>query len=138
MATDANKRVHEVALVVDPAFGDKLVDLADRLHVWVIDTPANRTAAELARKGSREHSLERGITTFRADAARPPEEIVVASFSDIELHHGEYSHDPPWSVLEVYGTAVTEAISAALEKFGFAVAEAHEDGFRAVRVGVAG
>ena len=35
-----------VAIVVDPAFGDRLAALAARCHVWAVDTPANRAATE--------------------------------------------------------------------------------------------
>ncbi len=107
MATDTNIEGAEVALVADPAFSDKLVDLADRLHVRVIDTPANHTAAELARKGfvADAAPCERGITDVPCGRRSTPEETVVAVSATIRNSPRGNSHDPPWSVLaSVYGT----------------------------------
>ena len=46
---------------------------------------------------------KRGVTTFKFNAADTPEQICLAVLDDVDLHHGESSHYPPWSVLEVVG-----------------------------------
>jgi hypothetical protein len=116
-----NKGPHSVALVVDRQFGERLVALSERLHVWVINSPANRSVAErIWRDLGGAHSLERGVTTFDASAQACPSEVAADQLSSIDLHHGEYSHSPPWSLLEVYGTEPTPTLTAALRDFGLA------------------
>src|SRR5439155_16767933 len=86
---------HGVAIVVDPTFGDKLVGLAARLHVWITDTAENKAAAHVVRRESGGvHSLERGVTTFSVGPTDRPDEIVASVLETIDLHHGEYSHSP--------------------------------------------
>jgi len=38
--------VSTVAIVVDPQFGERLIELLDRMPVWIADTEANRVAAD--------------------------------------------------------------------------------------------
>jgi hypothetical protein len=109
---------HRVAIVVDPEFADRLAALSSRLHVWVCDTPANRAAAQSIWGDDPIYDLESGVTTFEfaPDASRP--EVVEAVLGDVDLHHGEFSHDPPWSVIEVVGCSSTDSLSAAFAAFG--------------------
>ena len=37
---------------------------------------------------------------------------------NVDLHHGEYSHTPAWSVLEVYGVDPSIMIKSMLEEYG--------------------
>jgi hypothetical protein len=128
------KTPHEVAVVVDPAYGDKLLELAARLHVWIIDTPANKAAAQvLWSQDGHVHSLDNGVTTFSAFRVDRPDEIVASMLETIDLHHGEYSHSPPWSVLEVYGASPSPSLAAALADYGFTDILPILGGFRASR-----
>ena len=133
-AMTSNDAVHAVALVVDPKFGDRLAVLAARLHVWIIDTPENHlAAAAIWSENKNHHSLERGTTTFRADPTSPPDESVASILETVDLHNGEYSHTPPWSVLEVFGANPTPQLVDALAGFGFLNIASTHDGFRAWR-----
>ena len=128
---------HVVAVVVDPAFGDRLSALAARLHVWIIDTPENKAATEaLWREGGHAPSIEHGATTFSARQTDPPDEVVASILGDIDLHHGEYSHVPPWSGLEVFGTNPTPCLVAALAARGFSKVVLTPDGFESWRESV--
>ena len=128
---------HVVAVVVDPAFGDKLSALAARLHVWIIDTPENKAAAEaLFREGGRASSIEYGTTTFSARQTDPPDEVVASMLGTIDRHHGEYSHVPPLSGLEVFGTDPTPRLVAALAERGFTRVVPTPDGFESWRKSV--
>lgn len=129
------KTPHGVAVVVDPAYGDKLLDLAARLHVWIIDTPVNKAAAQvLWGQDGRVHSLDNGVTTFSAFRVDRPEETVASILETIDLHHGEYSHSPPWSVLEVYGASPSPFLAAALADYGFTdIISPTSGGFKASR-----
>jgi hypothetical protein len=115
-----------VAIVVDPEFGFRLAELAVRMPVWVIDTPANRSATERIWAAATRPTAEGGVTIFRADLSEPPDERVVAILSDVELHHGEYSHDPPLNALEIHGVALTRTLRAALAEMGFSSTESGE------------
>jgi hypothetical protein len=129
---------HGVAVVVEPEFGDKLLALGERIHVWVIGTPVNRASAEALWRNHRGGpSLDRGATTFAADPADPRDEVIASMLDTIDLHHGPYSHTPPWSVLEVYGTSPTPSLVAALAEFGFTDIAPTTEGFRASRTGKA-
>jgi hypothetical protein len=63
-------------------------------------------------------SLEAGLTLFNADSG--PENSLLSVLNMVELHHGEYSHTAPLSVIEVLGTEPTGAIQEALATLGFA------------------
>lgn len=124
--------IHSVALVVDRAFGDRLSALARRLHVWVVDSPLNRPARDRVWSESPEYVLESGATIF-ADDGNAPDLLAARILGDVELHHGQYSHSPPLSRIELYGTRLTPALQDALHDLGFASFEDTADGFIAVR-----
>ncbi len=111
---------HHVAVVVDRAFGERLLPLAQRLHVWVCNTPANREAVEKAVAALPPGAVwnEAGATTFRVSENDSPEGMVLDQLSTIDLHHGESSHDPAWSQIEVYGVRLNDALRAAWQEYG--------------------
>jgi hypothetical protein len=128
---------HVVAVVVDPAFAHRLSALAARLHVWIIDTPVYKAAAEaLWRESGRAPSVKQGATTFSARRTDPPDEVVASMLGTIDLHHGEYGHVPPWSGLEVFGTNATPRLVAALAERGFSRIVPTPDGFKSWRESV--
>ncbi len=108
---------HAVAIVVDRNFGEALEPLARRIHVWLCASVSNRAAADLYRLTDPDHSLERGVTTFGVENEETAEEMLIKVLADVNLHHGEYSHSPPWDTLEVYGTPATPPIRKALEAY---------------------
>lgn len=120
---------HVVALVVDPAFGERVVPLSERVHVWLVDSEPNRAAAErlwargIAPAG---HPLESGITLFQGEG-RTPSDVAIAILDMLTEHHNEWSHDPPMTVLEIHGAAITPALREALEDFGFPAIRKHAD-----------
>jgi hypothetical protein len=124
------EKPHAVALVLDPEFGERLVDLSRRIHVWVVDTTTNRrVAARVWREAAGVHSFESGITTFKERAGASAAEIVRGQLPAIDLHHGAQSHSPPWSVLEVYGAPPSAALRAILREYGFTDVRATPHGF---------
>jgi hypothetical protein len=119
---------------MDPEFGDRLIALSRRLHVWIVATPANQAVAErIWRADGGGSSLERGVTTFPSDPGVPRDELASRYLDTIEDHHGPYSHTPPWTVLEVFGAPPTAELSAALGDLGFSRVEPTSDGFVATR-----
>lgn len=93
----------------------------------------NRTAAEdlWERFPTRNH-LD-GVTTFKAAESDPPENVLLGNLDTIDLHHGSYSADPPYTVLMVVGASLTERLKTALTDLGFDSFHLTSDGFRAIR-----
>jgi hypothetical protein len=72
------------------------------------------------------------VTTFKSEASSP-ENALLDELDTVDLHHGSYSADPPYTVLEVIGASVTESVRAELGKYGFNEFCSTATGFRAVR-----
>ncbi|VWC77128.1 hypothetical protein BCO18442_00976 [Burkholderia contaminans] len=51
----------------------------------------------------------------------------------VDEHHNGYSHDPGYTVLEVYGIAFTERLRPAFTELGFSSFEQTAYGFRAIK-----
>ena len=75
--------------------------------------------------------LDSGVTTFKVDSTRSPEEWCAAIVGTVDEHHGDFSHDPPVSELEIYGTRPTASLQTAFVAYGFEEFEPTNDGFRA-------
>lgn len=125
---------YRVAIVVEPDFSE-LAALAGRLHVWACASTANRQAAESMKEAHPTHSLESGVTTFKFNANDSPEQTLLKIVEVVDLHHGEYSHDPRWNVLEVFGATPTEEVVALLRTYGVRRVERTTQGFAAFRIG---
>jgi hypothetical protein len=125
---------YRIAVVLDPDYGDRLIALSEQMPVWIVDTPTNRTAVEvLWTKSNEKHSAELGVTAFKVPTASLPEDDFLEILKDVDLHYGEYSHDPPYTVLEVMGVQISNRVREALRQLGFYKFEAIPDGFIACR-----
>jgi len=82
-----------VAIVAHPDF-EPLSPLAERVHVWLAGTSANRARAEAYWRTNPQKSLEQGVTTFEVRSSDSPEEIVLGALGAVDLHHGQQSHAP--------------------------------------------
>ncbi len=120
-----------VAIVVDPAFGERLHALIGRMPVWVADTPPNRAAAEAHWRTRADTSDTEGLTTFLVDPDQAPEDWCAGALDAVILHHGEHSHDPPVTVLEVVGARPVQRLVAVLVQYGFAEVRQTREGFQA-------
>ncbi len=67
-----------VAIVAHPDF-EPLSPLAERVHVWLAGTSANRARAEAYWRTNPQKSLEQGVTTFEVRSSDSPEEIVLGA-----------------------------------------------------------
>jgi hypothetical protein len=122
---------HRVAVVVDPDYGEAVRLLSRDRHVWIVRSSRNDEVVDSLRAGSNEHSLESGISTFAASGT--PEESLLSILGTVEEHHGEQSHDPPLSVIEVIGISATDGIRGQLLADGFGQIEPDGEGFTAYR-----
>lgn len=107
-----------VAIVFEPDYADRLERLAFHTPVWIVDTPANRAAAEIAWQTAIEwpHIT---VTLFRTD------EEWDALLRQIDIL--ERAVD----VLEVTGSPLTEQTRTSLTERGFERFEETPAGFRA-------
>jgi uncharacterized lipoprotein YbaY len=128
---------HTVALVLDGAFGQRLVELAARVHVWAVESPLNREVAERIRAASPGASLNHGVTLFRASPDDAPAAMIADQMDVIVEHHGPFSHDPPLDAVEVYGAVPNATVLALLGEYGWGAISVTEAGFiaRQPRVG---
>jgi hypothetical protein len=124
---------HRVFVVVDRDYGQRLSELAEAGPVWIVDTPANRTVAQQIWAANPNRSHLEGVTTFKAPENTSSEDLLIAELNAIDLHHGTYSANPPYTVLEVIGTAIIARLRAELREFGFNDVQERPQGFRAVR-----
>lgn len=127
------ENAYKVIVVLDREYGEQLPELPDSVPVWVVDTPPNRAVAERLWAERRDESHLTGITTFKVQSGCSPDDILVGELGTIDLHHGEYSSQPPYSILEVIGTSLNDTIKAALAEFGFNEFQSCGTGFRATR-----
>jgi hypothetical protein len=113
-----NENKHRVTVVVDPEFGTRLRDLLTEEAVWVVDSSTNAPVIH-AIWHEQKTTTSTEVTSFKFDTDASPEDWLIYELSTIELHHGEYSHDPPWSVLNVVGVPWSDRIAGELAELGF-------------------
>lgn len=116
-----------VAVVFEPDFTERLEKLAFHTPVWLVDTPANRAAAEQAWRAAVEwpHIT---VTLFRAPARAPGRDDWRLLLEQIErLERG-------YETMEVIGTPLSLVARAVLTGAGFTVFDERTDGFRARKV----
>lgn len=126
------ERINQVLLVLDRDYDGELASVPANTHVWLVDSPANRQVAANYRALQGGSGVETA-TTFKALDDDPASETCLKVLGDIDLHHGEYSSHPPYSVLEVVGARLSASVKRAIEALGFSKFERTEVGFRATR-----
>ncbi len=124
---------YRVYMVLNREYGDRLFDLARTGPVWIVDTPLNRTAAQRIWTVDPNRGHLDGVTTFETGDDSSPEDSLINELDTIDLHHGTYSADPPYTVLEVIGAGMSERVKTGLSEFGFNEFQSTTEGFRAVR-----
>jgi len=124
---------YSVAMVLDTEFADRLLALASRMPVWIVDTPANRSAAQRFWDSNQSRTDLDGVTTFKVDPAQTPETWLSNVLGDVDLHHGQYSHNPPYSAVEVFGATLTPEVREAFAEFGLIDFVQRPGGFVAAR-----
>lgn len=131
--TKMSERINTVRLVVDRNYSGELTSLATDSHVWLIESPLNHDAAASYWKLHPASDVETGLTTFTAADDDTASEACLKILGTLDLHHGEYSGDPPYSVLEIVGARLSRSVKAAIEELGFSRFETTANGFRALR-----
>ncbi|HYK04230.1 MAG TPA: hypothetical protein VE974_20935 [Thermoanaerobaculia bacterium] len=110
-----------VAIVFEQDYAASLGKLAFRTPVWLVDTPANRSAAEEAWRDAVEWP-HISVTLFRA------QDDWKTLLEQVELRERNIE------TLEVIGSAMDTATHATLVEAGFTRFDESPSGFRAKRV----
>ena len=121
-----------VCVIVDRDYGERLASVPAGVAVWIVDSSANSPVAQRlwqARLAGHVHD----ITTFQAASGSAPETDLIDALDTVDLHHGRFSANPPYSRLRVIGCRPTEAVCAAIAQLGFRVVGSSEQGFDAIR-----
>jgi hypothetical protein len=106
---------------------------ASGVPVWVVGTPFNRAVAQRLWKERPQENHLTGITSFNDVESSFPEDLLLSELDTIDLHHGSHSADPPYTILEVFGTPLNDRINAELSQYGFKEFHTDAAGFCAVR-----
>jgi hypothetical protein len=122
-----------VSVVLDREFGSRLLGLLESGPVWVVDSPTNREVAQKLWAEFPDRNHLTGITVFKTGITRTPAETLISEIATIDLHHGEYSADPPYTAIRVFGCEPEHEVRNALAEFGFDSFRPTVDGFEAVR-----
>lgn len=124
---------YKVYVVVEREFGEKLAKLPAGAPIWIVNTPTNRAVAERLWKERKQQGHLTGITTFNDLKASSEEDLLVSELDTIDLHHGSYSANPPYTVIEVLGAPLSDRVKAELAEYGFDEFHPNTAGFSAVR-----
>ena len=89
---------YRVFVVVDREYGERLSGIAPKEPVWIVDTPNNRAAAQKIWAADMKRGHLEGVTTFKVGEDCSREDALINELSTIDLHHGAYSADPPYTV----------------------------------------
>jgi hypothetical protein len=103
---------YRVFVVVDRNYGERLGELPQSEPVWIVDTPANRAAAQQIRATNRNRSHLDCVTTFKVGEDSSTDDILINELDTIDLHHGTYSANPPYTVLEVIGIPISAKLKS--------------------------
>ena len=125
---------YKIYVVVDREFSEKLAALEAGVPVWIVDTPLNRAVTQRLWDERPKQNHLTGITIFKNWETLSPEDLLISELDTIDLHHGSYSADPPYTVLEVFGTQLSEKIKTELSEYGFEEFHQDSESFRAVRL----
>ncbi len=101
-----------VALILDPAFGQDLEQIALAMPAWVISSALNDAAVDATR---RKYKDRVDLTSFIPQQVRDKEAAATQALYDIDEHYGTHSFSQPYDELRVFGAAdLSERVMAEL------------------------
>jgi len=123
-----------VLVVMDPNFGERLRQLwQPGRPAWIAMSPVNEPTVRSLWISHPDTDYLTGITGFNFDPDTLPESSFLNYLGTIDLHHGPYSSETPYTALEVIGTRLAIDVREALAELGFDEFVEHADGFSARR-----
>jgi len=126
---DINELLYAVGVILDPHAGDAIRKIAERLDVWVVPSPVNTAVVHELWAEEAGRSRGRKVTLWSNPFVPTTEEEWNDVLEIIVMHHGEYSHNPPVSIIEVFGGTPTPQAEKALRRYGYDQIENTSSGF---------
>ena len=122
----------QLLVVLDPAFGDSLHEVRPDQPVWIVESACTTPVVKAlwaVPPGRRSLS---DVTSFTPKEQEPVDEFL-AQLDMIDLHHGLYSSQTPYTLIEVVGAPLTDDIRTALRQLGFDTFKPTQRGFSSHR-----
>ena len=124
--------IGKVIVILDPIFGDRIVEMASCAHVWAVDSPKNRAAVERHMQEIKSRDIvpqEANLTLTLCHWSKFDPHAV----ETLEDHHGEYAQTPPWKEVEVIGSRLDHQTKELLMEYGFHRFKKTAQGFLATK-----
>lgn len=122
-----------VALVVDPSFGNRLLSVFGEMPVWIVASPINDLAIDIARSSSSTSPNGGHVTRILLREGETVFDLFVRSLYAVDEHHGEGSGDFPYQRLIVFGVPSTFLTSELADELGLSPIVERNDGFTAAK-----
>jgi len=123
-----------VAIVLDPDSAERILDVGQRMDVWISPSAENRQAAARLRKLLENDPDAPVVTLWSQPRTGASEEEWLGILQTIEMHHGEYAAEKPVTELHVFGASPEPHVVAALHALGYTrVAIGDDSSFTASR-----
>lgn len=124
--------MYRIVLVVDEQFGSRVLELVRTAYVWLVESAENDLWAKEVWESSQDTDdpLLHGLSTFKREQEEMGDALIIRLIDMIDEHHGEFAHDPEWSVIDVLGTSLSDAIQEAVVGYGVDRCETIPGGFR--------
>lgn len=122
-----------VLVIIDPAFGEKLLTVPPGQPVWIAMSSANEPVVRSLWAGQAAPAHLAAITGFRLDEKASAEDLFLAQLDRIDFHHGPYSSVSSYVEIAVKGARLTAEVRAGLSELGFTDFTETEAGFTARR-----
>jgi hypothetical protein len=115
-----------IALVIDPRFGSRLLDLAKLMPVWIVFSEENERAVAHARGVLGDAA---NITSLRIAENESAAQTCTRGLYEIDEHHGSSSWGPSYDRVIVFGCTPDALTPAVVEDLDLGSVQRSPDGF---------
>jgi hypothetical protein len=98
------EKSNRVALVLEPMPADECLSLRERMPVWIIDSPQNRSAVAKIRTSKSPEESE--VTTFQTKDGESLAMACERIVQSLDEHYNEHSQTPGYTELNVIGVSL--------------------------------
>jgi hypothetical protein len=128
--TDTARRL---LVVMGCDYGERLREVSSGRPVWIILSPANEPIVRSIWTEHPQQDYRIGVTGLKFEPSRAAEDHFLVEIDTLDIHHGPYSTEKPYTELEVIGCHLTQPIRTELSELGFARFDEQATGFIAKR-----
>lgn len=122
----------QVALILDPLFGERCIPLLRQMPVWLVDSVDNRRAADMVRREGRDGAMNE-LTTFPARGSELPVQACERMLPSLDEHHDGDSQRPAYNTLQVIGVGLDDISRSSFHAVGFDQFLPTDTGFIAIK-----